>query len=174
MLTWPPTSSPRRQARARSGVPTPRDGQRHGHQALKEGVEPCPARPAPRATYFMPEIFKLFLSKRPIDCGKTRSQRRQTNRCLSSTYSSLQREPAEGAVSAQGDRPTGTPSPAAHPPRAVPTAPIPAPRGSSSPEPGPENPKGRPRKTTLSPLGHPHTKESSAPATAPDRAAQVR
>lgn len=168
-LMWPPTSSPRWQARACSGVPTPRDGQRHGRQALKEGVEPRPARPAPRATYFMPEIFKLFLSKRPIDCGKTRSQRRQTKHCLSSTHSSLQRQPAEGAVSAQGDGPTGT-----HPPRAVPTAPIPAPRGSSRPEPGPENPKGRPRKTTLSPLGHPHTKESSAPATAPDRAAQVR
>lgn len=73
-LTWPPTSSPRQQARAHSGIPMPRDWhqhflQRYRSQVLKEGVNPH-SHPMLRVTYFMPEIFKLFLSKRPIDCGK--------------------------------------------------------------------------------------------------------
>lgn len=55
-------------ARARTQCPLPPSKS----QALEEG--PSSYRPLGRTlTYFMPEIFKLFLSKRPIDCGIKRA-----------------------------------------------------------------------------------------------------
>lgn len=77
----------------------------------------------------MPEIFKLFLSRRPIDCGKMRLQVSHIMPRLEDTQDLSQCEPAGGAASAQA----AAEWPNSPPPATKGTFPRPIPEPASSP-----------------------------------------
>lgn len=143
-------------------------------RVLKRAVEPAAPRAAGHSLYA--GDLQALLVQEAHRLREKRGQRRQPAHCLSSTCSSSWHELAGGAVPAQGDRPTGHQSPRAvrHPPRArsnhsPPQLPVAAETRSRAQEPA--RPEDR-RPPSLS--ATPQAKESSAPATAPGRAAQFR
>lgn len=105
----------------------------------------------------MPEIFKLFLSKRPIDCGRNEGSgvsqpTASAARAVLHGMSLLGEQRRHKATDQLG---TGRPEQYDTLPGPVPTTPSPAPRGSRDPIQGPRTCKAQRPEATLSPLGHP-------------------